>query len=73
MPVHFTLIKSNIKSSCSYGIPCKLILFACLLLPVVYQMFTEKQQQLQSFVLDAAAVAYLFGFAIFLSNGLKDD
>lgn len=66
MPVHFTLIKSNIKSGCSYDIPCKLISLVCLLLPVVYQMFTEKQQQLQSFVLDAAAVAYLFGFAIFL-------
>jgi len=66
MPVHINLVKSNIKSSGSYGIACKLILFACLLLPVVYRMLTEKQQQLQSFVLDAAAVAYLFGFAIFL-------
>ena len=42
MPVHINLVKSNIKSSCSYDIACKLILLVCLLLPVVYRMFTEK-------------------------------
>ena len=67
MPVHINLVKSNIKNSCPYGIACKLILLVCLLLPVVYQMFTEKQQQLQTFMLDAAVVAYLFGFAVLQS------